>query len=48
MLLMDRKKAESLEIKTYARLLSYAVAGVPPGIMGIGPVEAIPKALNLS
>jgi acetyl-CoA acyltransferase len=28
-----------------ARLVSFAVAGVPPEIMGIGPVEAIPKAL---
>jgi acetyl-CoA acyltransferase len=31
-----------------ARLLSYAVAGVPPEIMGIGPVVAIPKALALA
>jgi acetyl-CoA acyltransferase len=29
-----------------ARLVSFAVAGVPPRIMGIGPVEAIPKALK--
>lgn len=29
-----------------ARLVSYATAGVPPRIMGIGPIEAIPKALK--
>jgi len=31
-----------------ARMVSYASAGVPPRIMGIGPVEAIPKALKLA
>lgn len=31
-----------------ARLVSFAVAGVPPRIMGIGPIEAIPKALKLA
>ncbi len=31
-----------------ARMISYAVAGVPPRIMGIGPVYAIPKALKLA
>lgn len=31
-----------------ARLLSYATAGVPPAIMGMGPVEAVPKALKLA
>lgn len=33
-------------LKPQARLLSYATAGVPPAIMGIGPVEAVPKALQ--
>jgi acetyl-CoA acyltransferase len=33
-------------VKPIARLVAYAVAGVPPEIMGIGPVEAIPKALE--
>ncbi|MDE1193537.1 MAG: acetyl-CoA C-acyltransferase [Arachidicoccus sp.] len=33
-------------LKPIARLISHAVAGVPPRIMGIGPVEAIPKALK--
>lgn len=31
-----------------ARMVSYASAGVPPRIMGIGPIEAIPKALKLA
>ncbi len=35
-------------LKPVARLVSYAVAGVPPRIMGIGPVEAIPKALKMA
>ena len=34
------------QLKPIARLVSYAVAGVPPRIMGIGPVAAIPKALQ--
>ncbi|HEX6737804.1 MAG TPA: acetyl-CoA C-acyltransferase, partial [Vicinamibacteria bacterium] len=38
--------ARELGVKPLARLLTYAVAGVPPEIMGIGPVEAIPKALK--
>jgi acetyl-CoA acyltransferase len=33
-------------LKPLARFLSYATAGVPPDVMGIGPVEAIPKALR--
>ena len=33
-------------MKPLARYVTYAVAGVPPGIMGIGPVQAIPKALK--
>jgi acetyl-CoA acyltransferase len=31
-----------------ARFAGYAVAGVPPALMGIGPVEAIPRALKLA
>jgi len=34
------------QLTPIARMISYAVAGVPPRIMGIGPVAAIPKALN--
>jgi acetyl-CoA acyltransferase len=39
-------KAKRLGLDPLARLVSFAVAGVPPEIMGIGPVEAIPKALK--
>ncbi|MFB9757074.1 acetyl-CoA C-acetyltransferase [Ectobacillus funiculus] len=45
-LLMDREKAEVEGLQPIARFRSFAVAGVPPEIMGIGPVEAIPKALQ--
>jgi acetyl-CoA acyltransferase len=47
-LLMTRGKAESLGLKPLARFISFAVGGVPPEIMGIGPVAAIPKALKLA
>src|SRR6185369_16647812 len=43
---MSGKKMEQLGLKPLARFVSYAVGGVPPGIMGIGPVAAIPKALQ--
>ena len=44
-LLMSRAKAEELNLKPLARFISYGVGGVPPEIMGIGPVAAVPKAL---
>ena len=47
-LLMDREKAEAEGFKPLLKFRSFAVAGVPPEIMGIGPVEAIPKALKLA
>ena len=50
-LVMSEKKVKELGLKPIAKLLSYAVAGVEPRIMGIGPIAAIPKALaqaNLS
>ena len=43
---MSAAKAKELGLKPLARFVTYAVAGVPPEIMGIGPVEAIPKALK--
>ncbi|MBT9585682.1 thiolase family protein [bacterium] len=46
LLLMTRAKAEALGLKPLARFVSFAVAGVPPEIMGIGPAYAIPKALQ--
>ncbi|HEU5086376.1 MAG TPA: thiolase family protein, partial [Roseiflexaceae bacterium] len=45
---MSREKADELGLKPLARFLSFAVAGVPPGVMGIGPVAAVPKALKLA
>ncbi|TCS83758.1 acetyl-CoA C-acetyltransferase [Tepidibacillus fermentans] len=45
-MMMSREKAEELGLKPIARFVSYAVAGVAPEIMGIGPVKAIPKALK--
>src|SRR5882724_10011256 len=47
-LVMSDKKARELGLKPMARFVSFAVAGVPPEIMGIGPVVAIPKALALA
>lgn len=47
-LLMDAEKAKSLGLKPLAKFRSFAVGGVPPEIMGIGPVVAIPKALKLA
>lgn len=46
--IMSKEKAKSLGVEPLATLRSYAVAGVPPEIMGIGPVEAIPQALKLA
>jgi acetyl-CoA acyltransferase len=45
---MSREKADALGLKPLARFVSFAVAGVPPEIMGIGPVAAVPKALKLA
>jgi acetyl-CoA acyltransferase len=47
-LVMSEWKARELGLKPKARLVSFATAGVPPEIMGIGPVVAIPKALKLA
>jgi acetyl-CoA acyltransferase len=47
-LLMSRTKARELGLTPKARLIAFATAGVPPEIMGIGPVVAIPKALALA
>ncbi|MNE44926.1 3-ketoacyl-CoA thiolase [compost metagenome] len=45
-MVMSEKMIKELNIEPIARLHSYAVVGVEPRIMGIGPVEAIPKALK--
>jgi acetyl-CoA acyltransferase len=47
-IVMSEKKARELGLKPIARFVSFAVGGVPPEIMGIGPVVAIPKALKLA
>jgi acetyl-CoA acyltransferase len=46
--IMSKEKAKSLGLAPMATFRSFAVAGVPPEIMGIGPVEAIPKALKFA
>lgn len=45
-LVVSERKLKELAVEPMARLVSYAVAGVPPRIMGIGPVAAVPKALH--
>jgi acetyl-CoA acyltransferase len=47
-IIMSREKAEALNLQPLARFVAFAVAGVPPEVMGIGPIEAIPKALKLA
>ena len=47
-IVMSEKKARELGLKPRLRYVSFAVGGVPPEIMGIGPVVAIPKALKLA
>jgi len=45
-IVMSESKARALHLTPVARLVAFAVAGVPPEIMGVGPVAAIPKALK--
>jgi acetyl-CoA acyltransferase len=45
-MVMSETMVKELNLKPIARLVNYAAAGVEPRIMGIGPVKAIPKALN--
>ncbi len=45
-IIMSGKMVKELNVEPIARLVNYAVAGVPPKIMGIGPVKAIPKVLK--
>lgn len=45
-LVTTRERAEQLGIRTYARLVAAAVAGVPPATMGIGPVPAVHRVLD--
>jgi len=45
-MVMSESKARELGLKPLARFVAYATAGVRPELMGIGPVEAIPKVLK--
>ncbi|AFD26159.1 thiolase family protein [Deinococcus gobiensis] len=45
-LLMSAEKAQELGAKPIAKFLGFAVAGVEPELMGIGPVKAVPKVLK--
>lgn len=45
-LMMSERMVKQLNLTPHARMMSYAIAGVDPRIMGIGPVRAIPKALE--
>jgi acetyl-CoA acyltransferase len=47
-ILMSAERAAKAGLKPLARFVSFAVGGVDPGVMGIGPVVAIPKALKLA
>jgi acetyl-CoA acyltransferase len=43
LMIMSEEMVKEHNLEPIARLVDYAVAGVPPRIMGIGPIEAIPK-----
>jgi acetyl-CoA acyltransferase len=45
-IIMSRQRAEELGLTPLARFISFAVAGVRPEIMGVGPIKAIPKVLE--
>jgi acetyl-CoA acyltransferase len=45
---MDRDKAKALGLKPLVKMRAFAVGGVPPELMGIGPVAAIPRALKIA
>jgi acetyl-CoA acyltransferase len=46
LVLMEAKRAAGLGLKPLARYVSYAVRGVPPEVMGVGPIAAVPRALE--
>ena len=47
-MIMSQAKAESIGLKPLVRFVAFAVGGVDPEYMGIGPIVAIPKALKLA
>ncbi|HSA57635.1 MAG TPA: thiolase family protein [Gemmatimonadaceae bacterium] len=46
LVLMSAERARALGVRPLARFVSYAAAGVEPGVMGVGPIKAVPKALR--
>ena len=48
LILASEKAVKQFGLKPLARFVSFAIKGVPPHIMGIGPIEAIPAALRLA
>lgn len=46
LVLMSRERAERLGVQPLAAFRAYAVAGLQPEVMGLGPIEAVPKALQ--
>jgi len=48
LMVVSERMLKELNVKPIARLLSYHVAGVEPRIMGIGPVAAVPKAVEMA
>jgi acetyl-CoA acyltransferase len=47
-IVMSRAKAEALGLKPLVRFIAYAVGGVSPELMGMGPTAAVPKALKIA
>jgi len=47
-MVMERGKAEALGLKPLVRFVGYAVGGVPPELMGIGPIAAVPRVMQLT
>ncbi len=45
---MERERAKAMGFKPLVRMIAFAAAGVRPEVMGIGPIEAIPKVLKLA
>jgi acetyl-CoA acyltransferase len=46
--IMSAEKADQLGLKPLVRFISFATGGVPPELMGLGPISAVPKALKLA
>ncbi|WP_431804353.1 acetyl-CoA C-acetyltransferase [Halobacillus andaensis] len=47
-LVMEQEKAKAEGLTPLVKFRSFAVAGVEPEVMGVGPIEAVPKALNIA